>query len=184
MSKNWLKLLLFLISYIFIAQNSYAQIVQLDSIQKDKPADLKTTVAYSAKDSTILEADSQIVQLYGNAKVIYGDIALEANYIRLDYAKNEVYATGTYDSVSKKEIGLPVFTQGEDKYDAKVIRYNFKTEKAIIKEIVTTQGDGFVQGENVKKDPEDNLYIRDAIYTTCNLEQPHFNIRARKIKMV
>ncbi|MFM1913648.1 MAG: hypothetical protein RIR51_1491, partial [Bacteroidota bacterium] len=40
------------------------------------------------------------------------------------------------------------------------------------------------QGENVKKDPEDNLYIRDAIYTTCNLEQPHFNIRARKIKMV
>jgi hypothetical protein len=36
----------------------------------------------------------------------------------------------------------------------------------------------------VKKDKEDNLYIRNAIYTTCNLEHPHYNIRASRIKMV
>lgn len=146
--------------------------------------ELETTVFYSAVDSTILDAENQIVNLYGGAKVKYGQISLEADYIRLDWAKNEVFAKGTFDSTSKKEIGLPIFMQGSDKYDSKEIRYNFKTKRAIIKEIVTQQGEGFIHGSNVKKDEEENMYIRNAIYTTCNLSHPHFHIRARKIKVV
>ncbi len=156
--------------------------IQKDSTNKNQ--ELQTTVYYSAIDSTVLDAEKQIVNLYGGAKVKYGEISLEADFIRLDWAKNEVYAKGTYDSTSKKDIGLPIFTQGNDKYDSKEVRYNFKTKRAIIKEIVTQQGDGFVHGSNVKKDEDENLYIRNAIYTTCNLSHPHFNIRARKIKMV
>ncbi|MEY4525019.1 MAG: hypothetical protein RIR57_389, partial [Bacteroidota bacterium] len=75
------------------------------SIPKDTAADLQTTVYYSAVDSTILDADKQIVNLYGNAKVKYGDISLEANYIRLDWAKNEVYAIGTKDTLTQKIVG-------------------------------------------------------------------------------
>lgn len=157
-----------------------AKVIAKDSSQ----ADLSTTVYYSAKDSTILDAEKQQVHLYGDARVKYGNISLEANYILLNWEKNEVFAKGTYDSLSKKSIGLPVFMQGSDKYDSKEIRYNFKSKKASIKEIVTQQGEGFVQGSNVKKDPEENLYIRNAIYTTCNLSHPHFHIRARKIKVV
>ncbi|MHA8087517.1 putative LPS assembly protein LptD [Aquirufa sp. Wall-65K1] len=170
----------------------YAQrIVRADTIQKSIPKDtasksqdLQTTVFYSAVDSTVLDADQQIVNLYGGAKVKYGNISLEAEYIRLDWAKNEVYAKGSYDSTAKKMMGLPVFTQGSDKYDSDEIRYNFKSKRAVIKGIVTQQGEGFVQGKNVKKDEEENLYIRNAIYTTCNLSHPHFNIRASKIKVV
>jgi lipopolysaccharide assembly outer membrane protein LptD (OstA) len=121
------------------------------SIPKDTAAELQTTVYYSAVDSTILDADKQIVNLYGNAKVKYGDISLEANYIRLDWAKNEVYAIGTKDTLTQKIVGLPVFLQGSDKYDSDEIRYNCKTKRAIIKGIVTQQGEGFVQGKNVKK---------------------------------
>ena len=154
-------------------------------VKKDtNTTQLETTVFYSAVDSTILDAENQVVNLYGGAKVKYGQISLEADYIRLDWAKNEVFAKGTYDSTSKKEVGLPLFMQGSDKYDSKEIRYNFKSKKAIIKEIVTQQGEGFIHGSNVKKDEEENMYIRNAIYTTCNLSHPHFNIRARKIKVV
>ena len=127
------------------------------SIPKDTAADLQTTVFYSAVDSTILDADKQVVNLYGGAKVKYGEISLEANYIRLDWAKNEVYAIGTKDTLTQKMIGLPVFLQGSDKYDSDEIRYNFKTKRAVIKGIVTQQGEGFVQGKNVKKDEEENL---------------------------
>jgi lipopolysaccharide assembly outer membrane protein LptD (OstA) len=158
------------------------KISQKDSLNKNQ--DLQTTVYYSAIDSTVLDTEKQIVNLYGGAKVKYGEISLEADFIQLDWAKNEVYAKGSFDSTTKKEIGLPVFTQGNDKYDSKEVRYNFKTKRAIIKEIVTQQGEGFVHGSNVKKDEYENLYIRNAIYTTCNLSHPHFNIRARKIKMV
>lgn len=168
------------------------RVISGDSVKKSisskdslsKTSDLETTVFYSAIDSTVLDAEKQVVNLYGGAKLKYGNIGLEADYIRLDWSKNEVFAKGTLDTVTKKIIGLPVFTQGQDKYDSEEVRYNFKSKRASIKAIVTQQGEGFVQGKTVKKDEEDNLYIRNAIYTTCNLTHPHFHIKASKIKVV
>ncbi|MHA8075103.1 putative LPS assembly protein LptD [Aquirufa sp. TARAVU-A1A] len=168
---------------VILADSTQKNLAKSDSLAKQQQ-DLQTTVFYSAVDSTVLDADKQVVHLYGNAKVKYGDISLESSYIRLDWDKNEVYAIGKYDSTSHKMNGLPVFTQGADKYDSDEIRYNFKTKRAAIKGIVTQQGEGFVQGKTVKKDEEDNLYIRNAIYTTCNLSHPHFHIKASKIKVV
>ncbi len=167
---------------VILADSTQKSLAKTDSVSKSQ--DLQTTVFYSAVDSTVLDADKQVVHLYGNAKVKYGEISLESSYIRLDWDKNEVYAIGRYDSTSHKMEGLPVFTQGSDKYDSDEIRYNFKTKRAAIKGIVTQQGEGYVQGKTVKKDEEDNLYIRNAIYTTCNLSHPHFHIKASKIKVV
>jgi lipopolysaccharide assembly outer membrane protein LptD (OstA) len=131
-----------------------------------------------------MDTQNQVVYLYGDAKVTYGDVVLEADFIKLNWDKNEVFAKGTKDSVTNKTKGKPVFKQGGEPYDADEIKYNFKSRKAIIKGLITKQGDAYVQGVSVKKDNQDNLYIRDAIYTTCNLEHPHYNIRASKIKMV
>lgn len=153
-----------------------------DSLKKNN--DLQTTVVYSATDSTIMDTQNQVVYLYGDAKVTYGDVILEADFIQLNWDKNEVFAKGTKDSVTNKTKGKPVFKQGGEPYDADEIKYNFKSRKAIIKGLITKQGDAYVQGTSVKKDNEDNLYIRNAIYTTCNLEHPHYNIRASRIKMV
>ena len=41
-----------------------------------------------------------------------------------------------------------------------------------------------MQGEDVKKNEFDELFIHDAKYTTCNLAEPHFHISARKIKVI
>ena len=158
-----------------------------DSTRKDTlqdQSDIKTTVVYSAKDSTIMDPETQEIYLYGEAKVTYGQIELEADYIKLSWAINEVYARGTYDSTTKKTIGLPIFKDGGESYDTKEIRYNFKSKKGLISGVVTQQGDGNIRGTTVKKDAEDNMYIRGSKYTTCNLEHPHFYINAKKIKMV
>ena len=153
-----------------------------DSLKKNN--DLQTTVVYAAKDSTVMDTQNQVVYLYGEAKVNYGDVILEADYIKLNWDKSEVIASGTRDSVTKKTVGKPVFKQGGEPYDADEIKYNFKSRKAIIKGLITKQGDAYVQGVSVKKDDEDNLYIRNAVYTTCDLAHPHYNIRASRIKMV
>ena len=144
----------------------------------------KTTVKYQARDSTIYAADGQTVELFGDASVIYGDISLKADYIRLNYLVNEVYAKGRYDSTAKKLIGRPVFQDRDGKYDAKEIRYNFKSRKGRIQGVVTQQGEGNIRGQTVKKDAENNLYIGKAIYTTCNLATPHFHINASKLKVI
>ncbi|WP_420150751.1 putative LPS assembly protein LptD [Spirosoma sp.] len=155
------------------------------SIDSTRDADaFKTTVKYEAKDSTIYSADGRTVELFGDASVIYGDISLKANYIRLNYLTNEVYAKGRYDSTTSKWIGRPIFQDGEGKYDTKEIRYNFKSRKGRIQGVITQQGEGNIRGTTVKKDAEDNLYIGKAIYTTCNLATPHFHINASKLKVI
>ncbi|MFD2932552.1 putative LPS assembly protein LptD [Spirosoma flavum] len=164
-----------------------SQVALRDSAQNDstKTADsFKTTVKYQAKDSTFYSADGRTVELFGDASVIYGDISLKADYIRLNYLTNEVYAKGRFDSTAKKLIGRPVFQDGEGKYDAKEIRYNFKSRKGRIQGVITQQGEGNIRGQTVKKDDEDNLYIGRAIYTTCNLATPHFHINASKLKVI
>lgn len=163
------------------------QLAVRDSIAKDslQSADsFKTTVKYQAKDSTFYSADGRTVELFGDASVVYGDISLKADYIRLNYLTNEVYAIGRYDSTAKKLIGRPIFQDGEGKYDAKEIRYNFKSRKGRIQGVITQQGEGNIRGQTVKKDNEDNLYIGKAIYTTCNLATPHFHINASKLKVI
>ncbi|QRR03061.1 putative LPS assembly protein LptD [Dyadobacter sandarakinus] len=164
-----------------------ADSLSADSTRADSlsnPDDLQSVVQYVSQDSTITDAVLKQVHLYGNAEVTYGTINLKANYIRLNWITNEVYAVGTYDSTAKKIVGDPIFQDGTEMYNTKEIRYNFKSKKALIQGIVTQEGDGNIRGEKVKKDDEGNFYIRHSIYTTCNLTHPHYYINAPKIKMV
>lgn len=164
-----------------------ATLAKGDTINRDSlqaQSDLKSTVVYSAQDSTIMDPGQEEVHLYGQAKVNYGAINLTADYIRLNWKTNEVFARGTYDSTSKKWVGQPIFEDNGEKYDTKELRYNFKSKKGFIKGIVTQQGDGNIRGTTVKKDEENNMYVRGSIYTTCNLEHPHFFINAKKIKVI
>ncbi|WP_234735107.1 putative LPS assembly protein LptD [Tellurirhabdus bombi] len=158
-----------------------------DTTQVDQA--FKTTITATSKDSSFFDATGRIYELFGDAEVTYGDISLKAAYIRLNYATNEVFAQGRYDSTSKKWVGLPIFKDGAEQYDTKQIRYNFKSRKGIIQSVVTTQGEGNIRGPRVKKDADDNVYIgkgngETPIYTTCNLAIPHFHIAATKIKVV
>jgi hypothetical protein len=146
-------------------------------------SDLETSVKYAAEDSTLSNVDERIVELFGNARVDYGDIHLTADYIRLNWNTNEVYARGTKDSTGKV-IGEPIFESGQDKFNTSEIRYNFKSRRSFIKAIVTKQGEGNVRGVSVKKDSVNNFYIRRAFYTTCDLVHPHYGIAAPRIKLV
>ncbi|MGL4630880.1 MAG: putative LPS assembly protein LptD [Leadbetterella sp.] len=148
---------------------------------------IETTVESFSSDSTVLDMGQQEYHLYGNASVVYGNIELRGDYIRLNWAKSEVFAHGSPDTTKanlNRIKGRPVFVDGGEEYNMDTIRYNFKSKKAIISNIVTQQGEGFVTGRKVKKDPEDNMYLVGAKYTTCNMAEPHFHIRAKKIKLV
>lgn len=150
---------------------------------KKGKSDFETTVKYSAEDSIVMDVATQIVRLYGRAKVTYGAISLEAHHIDLNYRTNMVHAEGTQDSTGRA-IGTPVFKDGAETYQAGAMRYNFKSKKASIQGVVTSIGDANIRGDQIKKDPENNAYIAHAKYTTCNLAHPHYYINAEKIKMV
>lgn len=150
-------------------------------------SELETTVEYTATDSTVMDVDGQNIYLYGNAQVDYGDIQLKADFIKLSWGTNEIFAHGMPDStrkVGEAVKGKPIFSQGGEVYNTDTIRYNFKSRKALIQGIVTQEGEGIIQGERVKKDSVDNLYLVNAKYTTCDLAEPHFHIASKRIKLV
>ncbi|GAB3201778.1 putative LPS assembly protein LptD [Pontibacter aydingkolensis] len=153
-----------------------------DSLRVSAPqGDIKSTIKYSARDSIMFEVDRKVVNLYGDAKISYGDLNLEAAYIQIDYETNTLLATPLPDSTGK-DTGVPVFKDSGGTYSAKQIAYNYKTRKGRISEVVTQQGEGYIHAEVVKKNENDEFFGYHAQYTTCNLEHPHFFIGATKMK--
>ncbi len=158
-----------------------------DSLVRDslaKQSDLQSTVEYQSQDSTIMDVDGKQVHLYGEAEVKYGTIQLKADYIRIDWTTNETFCQG-YLRFHHQENHRRAHVSGRPrKLHTRELRYNYKTKKGFIRGVVTQQGDGNIRGDKVKKDDEGNLYIKGAIYTTCNLTHPHFYINAPKIKLI
>lgn len=157
--------------------------VTTDSLRLTPQGDIETTIKYSARDSIQLEADTKVVHLYGDAKINYGTMKLDAAYIRIDYETNTLTATTLTDSAGK-DIGVPLFADGAESYSAKRIVYNFKTKRGRIAEVVTQQGEGFIHSEIVKKNEHNEIFGFHNKYTTCNLAHPHFYISAGKIKAI
>ena len=168
-------------SLLSLMQVDTASSNEMDStIQK---SEIETTINYSAKDSIFYDLKSQKIKLYGNSKIDYGEINLEAYEILVDWNDKTLDANYLTDSTGKK-IGKPIFSEGNQSYETDKITYNFDSRKAKIKGIVTQLDDAYMQGEDVKKNEEDELFISHAMYTTCNLEEPHFHISSGKIKVI
>lgn len=153
---------------------------------------LDEVIDYSAVDSQRLDIKNQIVYLYGEAKVVYSSRTLTADYIVFDMKNNIATAEGMLDSLSGKVTGLPFFEDGEQKFESKRLKYNFKKGKGIIYSARTQQSDLFILGDRTKyisQETKDTL-VDDIIYTsggfvsTCNHDKPHFGFRTKKIKII
>lgn len=151
--------------------------------RRAKVETVETTVEYNPSDSTYFDVIRQVMILYGNPSIKMGNKKLTASRIEIAWATNTVKAYGHEDKDGKLK-DTPVFEEGTQVYKSKEMIYNFRTEKGIINGIVTEQGDGFVQGERVKKMPGDEMYVKQAIYTTCNYQHPHYGIYASRLKLV
>ncbi len=138
---------------------------------------------YKATDSVYVDMRTRIAHLYADAEVDYIGFKLEAAYMEIDLAKSEVLASPETDSVGI-EIGIPHFEETDNSFDAKEIRYNFNTKKGVIKNVMTVQEDVYIHGNVVKKYENDVSFIKNARFTSCDLETPHFDIRAFKAKVV
>ena len=150
---------------------------------KSNSNNIETTINYNANDSIFYDLESQIIKLYGNSVIDYGEINLKAHEINVDWNNQTLDANYRVDSTGKK-IGKPIFSENSQSYETDKITYNFNSRKAIISGIVTQLDDAYMQGEKVKKNELDELFIHDAKYTTCNLAEPHFHIASKKLKVI
>ncbi len=147
-----------------------------------RKVDLDEIIEFQAKDSLVLIGNND-AYMYGQSTVKYGEIDLEANKIRMDLGTNIVYAEGAPDSIGNIS-GTPVFKDRSGEYASKTMKYNFKSRKGFISDVVTQQGEGYVTGGQSKKMENDEYYIKNARYTTCdNHDHPHFYFKITQGKM-
>lgn len=146
-------------------------------------SDINTKINYSSKDSMYFDLKTQNLFLYGESKVKYGSINLSADKIVVNWQDKTIKADYSLDSAGNK-VGKPIFQEKEEKYETDEMIYNFQSRKAVISGVITEQDGAFMHGELVKKNAENELFIRNARYTTCNLADPHFHIQSNKLKVI
>lgn len=159
--------------------------LQIDSnkVLKISPNAIHELVKYRSEDSIRFDILHRKAFLFKDAVVEYEDIELKADYIEIDFSKNELYASGVADAHGNI-IGNPVFKQGEYTFQTHEIKYNFKTKKGKIWEVITSEGEGYIHGEQIKKLDDNSSFIKKGKYTTCELEHPHFEIAFTKAKVI
>ncbi len=163
--------------------NSDSISISQDSIAQQEIGDIETSIKYTAKDSIQMDVVNQIVKLYGEAHIVYGEIELSGAIIEINYSTHVISANGTTDSLGNV-VGKPEFKDGDEVFETNNMKYNFESKKAIIDGVVTQQGEAVMQGEKIYKNQFDELFISKAKYTTCNLADPHFHIAASKLKVI
>ncbi len=151
-----------------------------DTAKKKEPLD--APVIYEANDSIVFTKGGY-AHLYGEGKVNYQNIELTSAIISMNMDSSTVYARGVADTTGV-ESGTPVFKDGETPYESKTMRYNFKTKKGFINNIVTQQGEGYVTSKKAKKGANDEIYMGEGMYTTCdNPDHPHFYLKMSMAKV-
>ncbi|NRF38094.1 putative LPS assembly protein LptD [Pedobacter foliorum] len=172
-----------------LASNSFSwqQITkQVDTTKKGNaqsaPKDtvVSEKIEYSARDSSYFDKENEMVYLYGNARVKYQGIELDADYITYNSKTKLIYASGRTDAKGKY-VGRPIFKMtGQSTSLADSIFYNTETSVGRIWGVFTEQEGGFFTGGKAKKQPDDEIHSKGQTYSTCNLPHPHFGIYITK----
>ncbi|MFP4620737.1 MAG: putative LPS assembly protein LptD [Bacteroidales bacterium] len=166
--------------------NQDTSVTQNDTIsdsEEDTVGFIDTNIDYQAADSIVMSREDNKVYLYGDASVVYGNIELTADYIEYIQDSNVVFAKGLEDSTGQL-VGQPVFKEGGKNYDARIIRYNFKTKQGYIKGVQTEEQDGFLHGSTAKKHTNNQFHFQNGKYTTCDKNHPHFYIALTEGKVI
>ena len=158
--------------------------IKADGIEKGKTSGgLDTIVTYTAKDTVRFRVKKKSMYLRGDAKLDMGNSKIEAESITLDFDKSLLHAKGMTDT-NNRGYGFPKFNDNGENFVGSDILFNFKTKKGTISLGETELSEGFYFGSKIKRVSEDDLFIQDGCYTTCDSPHPHFYFGSPKMKVI
>lgn len=164
-------------------KNHLAATTGKDTVIMKGESGLETVVTIVANDSSWNQVKQNIIHLYKGAKVKYQDFELSADYIRLDRNNNLLYASGMRDH-NDKYVGRPVVLfPNESPKAVDSLYYNYKSLEGKTYGVMTEVDGGFIQAGLLRKNMYDEMSIKNGLYSTCDLPEPHthFGIKMTKI---
>ncbi|NND32141.1 MAG: LPS-assembly protein LptD, partial [Saprospiraceae bacterium] len=95
------------------------------------------------------------------------------------------------ENKERNEDGRPYFDDGSTQFTAQRLRYNFKSKKGKVYNVLTEESNMFIHGNETKfvsagadTAAVDYVYSEDVILTTCNAPHPHYGIHSQKQKII
>ncbi len=149
-------------------------------ISKDS---LDAPLKYAAEDSAVILIAAKKILLYGKTKTDYKDITLTAPKVELDQQTEIVTAVNRKDSTGEV-LESAHFKSGDNDFTSDTIKYNFRTQIGLTTNTYTTQGEFGVLSDKAKKVSENVTFVKRARFTTCMLDEPHFDFVTPKMKVV
>ena len=147
-------------------------------------ADMEGAVVYESED---IEYDvaNEFTNLHGDAIIDYTNVNLNAGFINVAWQNNllKAYPESMLDSTYGR-IRPTMVEQGEEPMVGDTMMYNLETRHGKVLRGKTKAQDGYYHGQEIRNQDMDVLYIDDAAYTTCDLDEPHFHFESRNMKMI
>jgi LPS-assembly protein len=144
---------------------------------------LDAPIKYKAQDSGVLIIATKEFYLYGNSSVVQNTMSLDANTILYNGNKQTVLAYGAKDT-SNNPLSKPTMKDASNTTISDTIAFNLKTLKGRTVNSYYTEGELFVNAKVLKKVSANVFYGYKGRFTTCNLDEPHFAFRTKKLKMI
>lgn len=151
---------------------------QLDDVVKTK-AEYKSSSSISNKQTYLSK----------KAQIIYQDMQIDADYIRIDWETGKIYARGEQDDKGKI-IKPAIATQAGKQYEYNEVIYNYKTKQAIAFNARTEENEGVIVAQKTKKYNDSVFFMRKAMFTTDEYflkkkdSLPDYHMSAPNIKLL
>ena len=139
---------------------------------------LDTTINYSGER---IHYDIQRSEnyFYKDASITYQDTKLDADYIKVNWDTNKL----TSHIIDNKRPRVKTDSKSEP-MEGDTLFYDLVTERGKIKKGQTNLNDAFYQGKEIISDKNSNIYSFDGIYTSCDLDHPHYYFLSSKMKII
>ncbi|WP_447639799.1 MULTISPECIES: putative LPS assembly protein LptD [Chitinophagaceae] len=140
---------------------------------------------YAADDSAVILVPTKEILLYGksNVKSKQEGLDITADYINYNQQTGIISGYGGTDT-SKGVLNKPLLVQQDSKMLMDTFRISVKSKRGITKNTYYNEGEIFVHADVVKTIDQNTAYAWRGRFTTCNLDTPHFDFRAKKLKLI
>lgn len=140
-------------------------------------AKVDTTVIYSA-EFIDYKIDQEQTTLLGMAEVEYEDTRLTAGNIKVDWRTNIL------DALQEDGVLPTVYSGTNEPLVGDNMVFDMVARHGKVDFGQTEYNSGFYYGDQIYRDDPDVFHVNESVYTSCELENPHFYFTSNRMKMV
>ena len=114
----------------------------------------------------------------GQSFISYQGTTLESEYIEIDWSTNKLLA------FKKNDVFPLISPYNESPIRGDTLRYNMIAKNGVISYGRSKMNDSYFHGDELFRNDPNLYHIRDSKYTSCDLDEPHFYLWSRQMKVI